>query len=144
MRSFGGALAHCFQNQIRSFEVWAVVFPSVDSRGYRQRPGSALATTAGRFHKSVRDASGLKEDPGQARMMTVVPAFGMSKKIRNPTLISSAHGQFFFGYPPVGLHRDRRVLAARLPIIHAPRCALHRSLIFSEGTERPADSCIAR
>ena len=83
-RSFGGALAYCFQNQdeLRSFEALAVAFPSIDSIGYRPQPGSALTTTEGRLHKFVRDASGLKEDhDGQARMrmLMAVPAFGMSK-----------------------------------------------------------------
>lgn len=151
-RSFGGALAHCFQNQnrIRSFEVLlTVVFPSIDSIGYRPRPGSVLTTTEGRLHIFVRDVSGLKEDhhgPARMRMLMAAPAFGMSKP---PRPFSSARDRIHFkclfgGYPPVGRHRDRRVLAAPLPTIHAPRRALRRSLISSVETERPTDNCIAR
>jgi hypothetical protein len=79
LRSFGGILAHCFQSPIRSTEVRTAAFPSIDSIGYLQRPGSVLTTTEGRLHKFVRGASGLKEDQGRARTLTVVPASGMSK-----------------------------------------------------------------
>ena len=98
-RSFGGALAHRFQNQhqIHSFEVLlAVVFPSIDSIGYRPLPGSVLTTTEGRLHKFVRDASGLKEDhhgPARMRMLMAVPAFRMSKPHRP---FSSASGRIHF------------------------------------------------
>jgi len=92
-RSFAGALAHRFQSPIRLFEMRTVVFPSIDSIRYLQRPGSVLTTTEGRLHKFVQDAGGLKEDQVRARTLTVVPASGMSKN-RNPPLFSLASGRF--------------------------------------------------
>jgi len=148
-RSFGGALAHRFQSPIRSFEVWtSVVFPSIDSIGYRRQPGNVVTPIGGRLHKVVRDASGLKEDQGPGRTLMVVRVSGVSK-------IGVPHNFCFCFFQlvcriqlildtPVGRHRDRHFLAARLPTIHAPQRASHRSLIFSGETERPTHSCIAR